>query len=588
MDFIKTTRKVWWMFTSKQRNSSIILFFLMFIGMFLEIMGIGLILPALALITQNDLASKYPFIISWLELLDNPSREFLVIFIMLLLVSVYIFKMFFLMFFAWRQASFIADVHVDLSQRLFTGYLKLPYTFHLQRNSAELIRNTTAHAGVAGTVITYSSLLIMEVLVLVGISTMLIIAEPLGAVITMLFFGVTGWCFTRVTRKHLLRWGEAAHLHDGLRMQHLQQGLGAAKEVKLSGRENEFLKQYKFHNENSARTGMQQTSLGAVPRLVLELFAVSSLASLVFVMISQGKSVESLLPIIGLFAAAAFRILPSVNRLVLSVNDLRFRAPVINTMYEELLLINTIEPPTYSGELILKNKLVLDHLEFNYPVSERTVLKGISFTIVKGKTFGFVGESGAGKSTLIDVVLGLLTPVVGSVKVDDIDIQTNIRGWQNQIGYVSQTIYLTDDSLRKNIAFGLPDEEINDDAVWRSIRSAQLEQFIKDLPEGLNTVVGERGIRLSGGQRQRIGIARALYHEPSVLVLDEATSSLDTITERGVMNAIRDLHGKKTILIVAHRLSTVEDCDFIYRLEQGVVVETGRPKDVIYKTVSNN
>ena len=556
--------------------------------MFLEIMGIGLILPALALITQNDLASKYPFIISWLELLDNPSREFLVIFIMLLLVSVYIFKMFFLMFFAWRQASFIADVHVDLSQRLFTGYLKLPYTFHLQRNSAELIRNTTAHAGVAGTVITYSSLLIMEVLVLVGISTMLIIAEPLGAVITMLFFGVTGWCFTRVTRKHLLRWGEAAHLHDGLRMQHLQQGLGAAKEVKLSGRENEFLKQYKFHNENSARTGMQQTSLGAVPRLVLELFAVSSLASLVFVMISQGKSVESLLPIIGLFAAAAFRILPSVNRLVLSVNDLRFRAPVINTMYEELLLINTIEPPTYSGELILKNKLVLDHLEFNYPVSERTVLKGISFTIVKGKTFGFVGESGAGKSTLIDVVLGLLTPVVGSVKVDDIDIQTNIRGWQNQIGYVSQTIYLTDDSLRKNIAFGLPDEEINDDAVWRSIRSAQLEQFIKDLPEGLNTVVGERGIRLSGGQRQRIGIARALYHEPSVLVLDEATSSLDTITERGVMNAIRDLHGKKTILIVAHRLSTVEDCDFIYRLEQGVVVETGRPKDVIYKTVSNN
>ncbi|MDB9752038.1 ABC transporter ATP-binding protein/permease, partial [Gammaproteobacteria bacterium] len=532
MDFIKTTRKVWWMFTSKQRNSSIILFFLMFIGMFLEIMGIGLILPALALITQNDLASKYPFIISWLELLDNPSREFLVIFIMLLLVSVYIFKMFFLMFFAWRQASFIADVHVDLSQRLFTGYLKLPYTFHLQRNSAELIRNTTAHAGVAGTVITYSSLLIMEVLVLVGISTMLIIAEPLGAVITMLFFGVTGWCFTRVTRKHLLRWGEAAHLHDGLRMQHLQQGLGAAKEVKLSGRENEFLKQYKFHNENSARTGMQQTSLGAVPRLVLELFAVSSLASLVFVMISQGKSVESLLPIIGLFAAAAFRILPSVNRLVLSVNDLRFRAPVINTMYEELLLINTIEPPTYSGELILKNKLVLDHLEFNYPVSERTVLKGISFTIVKGKTFGFVGESGAGKSTLIDVVLGLLTPVVGSVKVDDIDIQTNIRGWQNQIGYVSQTIYLTDDSLRKNIAFGLPDEEINDDAVWRSIRSAQLEQFIKDLPEGLNTVVGERGIRLSGGQRQRIGIARALYHEPSVLVLDEATSSLDTITER--------------------------------------------------------
>lgn len=581
-------KKVWYLLITKQRISAAVLFCLMFIGMMLETLGIGLVIPVLALISQVDLAEKYPATLPWLEMLGNPSHARLVVAGMMVLVSVYFIKTLLLMLLAWKQIEFVADIRVNLSQRLFSGYLSQPYTFHLQRNSAQLIQNTIGHAGSTSGVIQQCLLLLMEILVLVSVSTMLLLVEPLGTIVVVSLFGLIGWTYNKLTRKHTLRWGKELVTHDVSRMQHLQQGLGGAKDVKLLGRESDFLQQYKFHNDRSARIDQRQSILQAIPRLMLELFAVTGLAVLVVIMVSQGKHIESLLPIIGLFAAAAFRLLPSVTRVISVVNYLRFSLPIINIMYDEIRLQENTKPPTYSGDLVLKDKLALDQVKFNYPASESLALDGISLSITKGTSVGFIGESGAGKSTLIDIILGLLTPVSGAVKIDGVDIQESIRGWQNQIGYVPQSIYLTDDSLRRNIAFGLPVDQINDDAVWRAIRSAQLEQFINELPEGLNTVVGERGIRLSGGQRQRIGIARALYHDPSVLVLDEATSSLDTATERGVMDAVRDLHGKKTILIVAHRLSTVEDCDYLYRLEQGVVTETGSPKDVIYKTDSIN
>ena len=229
----------------------------------------------------------------------------------------------------------------------------------------------------------------------------------------------------------------------------------------------------------------------------------------------------------------------------------------------------------------LRKGIVLEAVSFRYPSVEARALTCVSTVIPRGSTVGFIGQSGAGKSTLVDILLGLLTPESGTVRVDGIDIQANLRGWQDQIGYVPQSVFLTDDTLRRNVAFGLPSEQIDDAAVWRALRAAQLETFVNELPQGLDNVVGERGIRLSGGQRQRIGIARALYHDPAVLVLDEATSSLDVATEEVVMEAVRALHGAKTIIIVSHRLSTVEQCDQVYRLEQGRVVEEGKAAMVL-------
>jgi len=580
-------KKLWVILVAEQRRAAIVLLLLMLIGMVLETLGIGLVIPALALMTQDDLAAKYPVLAPWLNRLGNPGHEQLVIAGMLILVGVYAVKALFLGFFAWRQARFVHGFQAELSQRLFTGYMLQPYTFHLQHNSAQLIRNTISQIGAITGVIQQGLMLIAELLVLFGISALLLMVEPIGALLVVSILGLAGWSFYHFTRSRILRWGEARQHHEGLRIQHLQQGLGGAKDAKLLGREDDFLAQYSTHNTGSARVAQRQATLQALPRLWLELLAVTGLAALVLVMIAQDKPLAALLPTLGVFAAAAFRLMPSVNRILGTIQNVRYSLPVINTLYSEFLLLDATKSPQHGRLLPFNNTLTLDQISFCYPSSETQALRSVSLSIPRGASIGFIGGSGAGKSTLVDIILGLLTPDSGSVKIDGIDIQSNLRGWQDQIGYVPQTIFLTDDSLRRNVAFGLSGEEIDEDAVWHAIRAAQLEQFVHELPQGLDTIVGERGIRLSGGQRQRIGIARALYHDPSVLVLDEATSSLDTATERGVMDAVRALEGDKTILIVAHRLSTVEHCDRLFRIKKGEMVEEGEVVSVLKKVVSS-
>jgi ABC-type multidrug transport system fused ATPase/permease subunit len=570
-----TTQKLWRMLSYEQLCSAGALLGLMVIGMLLETLGIGLVIPALALMTQSDLTIKYPSLAPWLTKLGNPSHERLVITGMMILVGVYAIKAIFLAFLAWRQARFVAGLQADFSQRLFAGYLRQPYTFHLQRNSAQLIRNTIGQSGTVSGTFQQGLSLLTEMLVMLGISVMLLVVEPLGALIVVSSLGLAGWGFNRFTRSHILRWGEALQLHEGFRIQHLQEGLGGAKDVKLLGRESEFIAQYKRHNSGSARVMQRQSTMLALPRLWLELLAVCGLAGLVLTMVGQGKPLEALLPTLGLFAAAAFRLMPSANRVLGAVQNMRFTLPMIDTVYSELQLLDKTTPPQRGTPLRLKNVLSLNGVSFCYSSAEIYALHKVSLTIPQGTSAGFIGGSGAGKSTLVDLILGLLTPNEGTINVDGVNIQTSLRGWQDQIGYVPQSIFLTDDSLRRNVAFGLPADQINDAAIWRAIGDAQLEQFVKELPHGLDTIVGERGIRLSGGQRQRIGIARALYLDPPVIVLDEATSSLDTITERGVMETVRALRGKKTLLIVAHRLSTVENCDRLFQLERGKIVREG-------------
>jgi len=569
---MKIAQKLWFLIAPEHHRKAVTLLGLMLMGMVLETMGVGIIVPALALMTQDNLAAKYPELVPWLSHFGNPSHEQLVIFGMIILVGVYAFKAIFLGFLAWWQACFTFEFQRNLSQRLFSAYLHQPYIFHLQRNSAQLIRNAVGQVTNVTNVCFQGILLITEILVLLGIMALLLVIEPLGALIVLSTLGLTGWGFHRFTRGRLLRWGKAYQLHEGLRIQHLQQGLGGAKDVKLLGREHDFLEQYQLHNTGSAKAAQYQATLQALPRLGLELIAVTGLVLLVFAMIAQGKPLGTLLPTLGLFAAAAFRLMPSVNRVLVAVQSIRFTLPAIDTLYREFsLLSHFINTPKCKNSILFKNALTLNDVVFSYPSTEVPILRDINLIVPRGASIGFIGESGAGKSTLVDVILGLLYPSSGVVKVDGVDIQENLRNWQDQIGYVPQTIFLTDDTLRRNIAFGIPNEKIDEVAVWNAIHAAQLDKFVLGLPQGLETMVGERGVRLSGGQRQRIGIARALYHDPSILVLDEATSSLDVDTESGVMDAVRDLKGDKTIIIVAHRLSTVEHCDYIHRLVQGLI-----------------
>lgn len=566
---------IWSILTPLEHRRVLVLLVLMLIGMVLETIGIGLVIPALAMITEGDIALRYPVLQPLLYALGNPSQQTLVIGAMLLLVAVQLIKALFLAFLAWWQLRFAFGVQAQLSQRLFKVYLHQPYTFHLQRNSAQLIRNVIGEVSMmTGNAIVPLMILLTEGLVLIGLCGLLLAVEPQGALIVVSVLGVAAWGFHRLTHGNIEYWGKERQYHEGLRLQHLQQGLGGAKDVKMSGREADFLQQFRIHNKQSNHVAQMQSTLQQLPRLWLEVLAVSGLAILVISMLAQNRSLEAVLPTLGLFAAAAFRLMPSVARILGAVQSLRYGMPMIDVLHAELNLEIPEAATSQKSSTPFHSSIELSHVSYTYPAAPSAALKDISLLIKRGESVGFIGPSGAGKSTLVDITLGLLTPNHGEVRVDGTDIQQNLRNWQDQIGYVPQTIFLTDDTLRRNVAFGLPDDQIDDAAVKLAIQSAQLDDFVSSLPDGLMSMVGERGIRLSGGQRQRIGIARALYHDPAVLLLDEATSSLDTATEMGVMQAVKALQGSKTILIVAHRLSTVEHCDRLYRMKKGVLVDT--------------
>jgi ABC-type multidrug transport system fused ATPase/permease subunit len=564
-----TLSKVWYLLTPQQRKSAVGLLALMIIGMVLETLGVGLVIPVIALITDENLTTRYPRLQPTLAYFGNPPQSTLIVGAMLSLVGIYLVKAVFLGLMFWRQSQFAFELQVSISQRLFTIYLRQPYMFHLQRNSATLISNATQEINqfTFGVVLPGMGL-VTESLVILGLAFLLLAAQPAGALVVVITLGGAALAFHKFTQSKVASWGIARQRHEALRIQHLQQGLGGAKDVKLLGREDDFLNQFKNHSEESAASGQRITALAQLPRLWIELLAMIGLASIVLIMVAQGKSIGAIAPTLGLFTAAAFRLMPSVNRVLTYTQSIRYGLATANTLCTELNLNSPASQATFDTAAHWQ-EITLKNVCFTYPNASSPTLRHISLAIQRGETVGFVGPSGSGKSTLVDVVLGLLTPSVGTILVGDSDIQSNLRGWQRQIGYVPQSIYLVDDSLRRNVAFGLADDKIDDAAVARAIRFAQLEEFVLTLPEGLETVVGERGTRLSGGQRQRIGIARALYHDPSVLVLDEATSALDTATEQGVMEAITALRGSKTILIVAHRLSTVQHCDRMYRLEFG-------------------
>ena len=490
----------------------------------------------------------------------------------------YLFKNAFLIAVAALQSRVISESIVSVSRRMLQGYLASPFVSHLRRNSAELIRNSTHSVQTAfREVMEPTFAAVTEACIAAAIVLVLMLKAPLLTLIASIALGGALTVTVVLTRRAIAAWGREEQVLRGRVLQTLQQAFHGLKEIKIRGRERFYYEGFSRQQHALARVLYLNATVSTVSRLLIETVFICGVL-LVIVLATLGtNTAPDIVPLLGLYAYAGFRVIPSVNRIVAYIGRVQYGSAAVDALYEDFRQFpDVLDEPVRDREpgLTFADRFVLSGVGFSYG-PQLPALQAIDLTVLRGQSVGIVGPTGAGKSTLIDVILGLLRPSEGRITVDGTDIFAALRSWQSKIGYVPQMVYLTDDTLRRNVAFGLGDDEIDDEKLHAALRMAQLENFTAALPDGLDTVVGERGTRLSGGERQRVAIARALYHEPELLVFDEATAALDSHTERELTRAIESLRGKKTLLIIAHRLSTVRSCDRLVLLRAGRIEAEG-------------
>jgi ABC-type multidrug transport system fused ATPase/permease subunit len=573
-------RQTFAIFALHRDRSALILAGLLVVSALLEMLGIGLLLPVIGLLADPGALARNPHLAALHAALGAPPERQLAMLLLFGLVGVFVLKNLFRAGVALLAARFAAHRQALLSARLFDLYLRQPLSFHLRRNSAELLRNLLSGSAmtVGGALMPMVSLL-SESLVLVGVLLLLLVVEPWGTLAVAFAFAAVSVLYYALVRRRLAAWGAAWQQHETRKITLLHQGLGAVKELNVLGREAHVQAAFADEAMAQARIHTRQAFAGQLPPLWLETAAVLAMAALLLLLDLRGQAVQAAVPVLAVFAAAAFRLLPVVNRALVAVQQIRAAGPAVAAVAAELRLRPDRPAPAARPPLAAPRPfraVEISGLCFRYPDAAADTLCGISFTIPAGSSVGLIGRSGAGKSTLLDLLLGVLQPTSGTIAVDGVPIAADIAAWQSRLGYVPQDIFLSDESIRANVALGLPAHRIDEAAVRRALAAAQLDGFVASLPAGLDTVVGERGVRLSGGQRQRIGIARALYHDPDVLLLDEATSALDAETEAAFIETTSSLAGRKTLVVIAHRLSTVAHCDVVHRLEAGRIVWSGR------------
>ncbi|WP_066186710.1 ABC transporter ATP-binding protein [Gracilibacillus timonensis] len=579
---MKTTiQKIAALFQRREKKRLVLLFFMMVIAALLETIGIGLIVPFVGMVTNPEMIQEQAILAKIYELFSFQTTTAFILFAVILLFIVFVLKNLYLLLFNYAQFRVILNQQVKLSRNLFKAYLTKPYTFHLQRNSADLLRNVNEEVPkVFQGIIMSSFQLFTEILVILCILILLLITAPVATLTAAVLLGGSVVLFFTILRKKISTLGQEQQIVGGKMIKWVNQGLGASKEVKVSGKERFFIDSYAAQSQIKANNSRYMKMLETVPRLFIETMLVSIVLITMLIIVLQGTGTTQLISTMALFAMAAFRLMPSITRVVALITTIRYSQPALNVVYEDLIWHK--EETAYAHQLKQKYKnsgsktytdsIQLNNVSFRYPNQTMDTIKNISLEIPIGQSIAFIGESGSGKTTLVDIILGLFEPANGRVLADGQDIFEQKHSWQQKIGYIPQTIFLSDDTIRGNVAFGMEREEIDDAMVWQALEQAQLKEYVETLPNQLETTVGERGLRLSGGQRQRIGIARALYHNPEILFMDEATSALDHETEKDIIKAIDELKGEKTFIIIAHRLSTIENCDIVFEISDGQVV----------------
>ena len=570
---LSTLKKINFLITKRQRKGLVILTLLLFVGMVFEVFGLGILIPVLSILLNPEMIESNLAISNVREVFSNFSNQQFLFITLGFIVILYFFKSLFLVFLTHKQNRFLSNTIASISNRLFFNYMNQPYKFHLNRNASDLIKNIQVEIYYFQTFLLSLITIFIEGGFVISVLATLIYIEPIGAISIGVFYGFLSIIFLQFTKKKLNAWGSLRESLDAQVSKVSLEGLGGIKDLLILGKTDYFVNEYSKKNYLKARINANQGTVSQIPRFYLELISIIGLVSFIILLLLQGKDPAILVTILGVFVAATFRMIPSLNRIIAAMQSMKYLMPSVDTIFNEIKNNIGREVNYNSSEkYIFKNHIEFKNITFGF-AEEQSVLDNINLKINKGQTIGFIGESGSGKSTLVDMIIGLHEPISGEILIDGINDFQISQSWRNNIGYVSQTIYLIDDSILKNIALGIPENEINFNKVNEVLKQVQLEKFINNLELGVKTKVGERGVQLSGGQRQRIGIARALYHNPNILILDEATSALDSETEKGVMESIKNLKGDKTIIMIAHRISTLVDCDEIYKIQnKGILI----------------
>lgn len=550
-------------------------------GSFLELLAVAVFMPFINILQDQGSILKTWYLRRVYEMFGFRSSKSFLIALTVIIILIYVVKNVYLILEKNYIFRFSYNTQMKLSTRLLSAYMKEPYTFHLNNNIAVLQRSLQEDASRFTQVVLYSLELMTELVVcLVLVVYLLVISKSITVIVLGLLTVFVGG-FLMVSRKYSRKLGFDNQGYQGKIFQWMNQALGGIKEIKILERESYFIDTYQKYWKKYARGLQIARTISILPKYTVEAVAMTGLLTAVIVKLLFGEAdMVYYISQLAAFAVAAMRLMPSLGRINEHATNMFYAFPSVELIYHDLLEIEGCagekDLETREAGWSLQKEIRVQGVSYHYPDTEEWVLDHVSFSIRKGDTVAFIGFTGSGKTTMVDIILGLLTPQKGVVMADDINIHEREKTFHAQVGYIPQTIYLSDDTIRNNIAFGIRQEQIDEKAVQAAVEKAQLKEFIDSLPHGLDTFVGDRGVRLSGGQRQRIGIARALYHDPEILVLDEATSALDNETEAAVMEAIEHLQGMKTMIIIAHRLTTIRNVDVIYEVGDGKVQEKSK------------
>ncbi|MDE5803108.1 MAG: ABC transporter ATP-binding protein/permease [Lachnospiraceae bacterium] len=576
---LKDIKKLRILMDKKQKKQMAALMVMMVIGAFLEMTSITLVIPVVTAVIQPDVLDKYEIVRSVCNLLHiNSTLQFTVV-SMVALILIFIAKDAFLFWQQKRMYRFVFTNQFQTAERLLRSYVNKDYEYFLNAETSVIQRSITADINNMYTLVLAMLQLVSEVIVFLFVGVTLFVLDPLMTLTLCVLLIVTLLVIKRIIKPIMNRTGKANQDYGASMYEWITQTVTGIKEVKVNAKEQYFIGEYLKQGKGYINAMEVYSMFANTPKLLIEAVCITGMIAYMLVLVLTGADVGNMIPTLSAFAFAAVRLMPSASRINNQLTQISFCEPFFFNVSDNLLDDISEEKIDLSYAVEAKKKLPvtkeirLNEITYKYPNTEKYIFDHADLTIPVGSAIGIVGGSGAGKTTIVDIILGLLKPEEGKIMADGVDVQEHYREWLKNIGYIPQMIALLNADIRKNIAYGVKEEDINEDKLRHAIEEAQLDSFVDGLPDGDRTGIGERGIRISGGQRQRIGIARALYEDPEVLILDEATSALDNDTEAAIMESINRLHGRKTLIIIAHRLQTIEKCDMVFRVENGKIIK---------------